>query len=746
METLSVQFENCFGISKLNHNFDFREDNVNTLYARNGLMKTSFTKVFEYLMNSKQSEIRDAIFDAQPVIFKVDLDGETIKPDEIFVINSYVNHYETDNLGDLLINNNLKHELKELHRQKNSILKMLEKMSGIKISKILRGKKIFELEAQIIKDLNLDFNSLTLNLRRIIEWNLQKDFSEIKYADIFSETAMKIIVSDDFQKHISDFLENNEKIYQEFNFLSKGNFGIGKLKSIEKEIGKNSFFVNDNYITLSGDIEIKTSTDLKKKIKEVEERIFTSDEFRQLEKDLSSVSGRLLKEVIENNPEIVNELRLENLSELKRTLWISYFKKIETEVKDIERHYESFEHKIKEAKINQTPWETALQIFESRFSVPYKMEIENIRSAVIGESIPQVKFAFCKDGNVSNENPENWVRVNREQLESHNTLSQGEKRALYLLNIIFDIEKLKLENRKVILIVDDIADSFDYKNKYAIIEYLKEISELDNFRMIILSHNFDFYRTVSSRLNVKRDNRLMANKKDELINIEREHYQDKPFVTWKKSLNKKHTIALIPFIRNIVEYSMDKQKNSHPVICEDLFLLTNLLHYKKHTETICIMHLKSIYREYLGNDKFIDGIEDEDNIYNLVLNLADCISLEEANLEDKIILAIGIRLISEKYMIQKISEYTEEIEWRARTKRVSGSCQEFLNTIDLSSNQTRRLYEAYIQLGDSESISTLNKVNIMTPEMIHINSFMYEPILDMDIVELKKLYNTVKSL
>lgn len=55
-----------------------------------------------------------------------------------------------------------------------------------------------------------------------------------------------------------------------------------------------------------------------------------------------------------------------------------------------------------------------------------------------------------------------------------NVLSQGEKRALYILNIIFEIEARKELDQKTILIIDDIADSFDYKNKYAIIEYLKK--------------------------------------------------------------------------------------------------------------------------------------------------------------------------------------------------------------------------------------------------------------------------------
>lgn len=34
----------------------------------------------------------------------------------------------------------------------------------------------------------------------------------------------------------------------------------------------------------------------------------------------------------------------------------------------------------------------------------------------------------------------------------------------------------------------------------------------------------------------------------------------------------------------------------------------------------------------------------------------------------------------------------------------------------------------------------------MTPEQIHLNSFMYEPILDMDIVELLNLYHKIKKL
>ena len=56
------------------------------------------------------------------------------------------------------------------------------------------------------------------------------------------------------------------------------------------------------------------------------------------------------------------------------------------------------------------------------------------------------------------------------------------------------------------------------------------------------------------------------------------------------------------------------------------------------------------------------------------------------------------------------------------------------------------LMNGYIQIGDESTIKTMSEVNLMTPENIHLNSFMYEPILDMDIVELLHLYEQVGVL
>ena len=152
-------------------------------------------------------------------------------------------------------------------------------------------------------------------------------------------------------------------------------------------------------------------------------------------------------------------------------------------------------------------------------------------------------------------------------------LSNGEKRALYLLNTIFEIEARIANNSDTFFIIDDIADSFDYKNKYAIIEYLKDMTSIGYFRQLIFTHNFDFFRTISSRLDMGRPNKLHCRKSPTEIALIEEKYQNNPFNHWKNNLSTDRSmlIASIPFIRNIAEFSGDNANFSK---------LTSLLHIK----------------------------------------------------------------------------------------------------------------------------------------------------------------------
>lgn len=745
MQELKVELRNCYGIESLSQTFDFNTHNVNAIYARNGLMKTSFSRTFNMVQQGKASEIKDEIFNRMPIQVDINEDGNTLNKEKIFVIKSFENSYESDNIADLLINRYLKERLSSVLSMQSSLLKRIESISGVKIKKTSLGKTVYDLEPIIISDFGFNQKSILLNISSIDLTSIDYDFSEIKYSDIFDKSVIKKIETEEFQDSIVDFMNRSDEIYSSYEFLDKGKFTLPKLKDMHKSLKKNQFFVKENKILLSGGVKLDDLNSLKRKIDEVDNELQDTAQFKKIEKLLSDAKGTILKDIIENNPSVIEELRLDNLDEFKKKLWMSYFNQESELFNSLLSEYEILRQEIDSTPTNQTPWMEALRIFESRFIVPYKMTITNIDSAVIGESIPKINFKFCKDGNHSNLSTENWIQLDRDELEAKNTLSQGERRALYLLNIIFDIEKRRIDDEETLFIVDDIADSFDYKNKYAIIEYLRDIVRNDSFKMLIFSHNFDFYRTVSSRLGVPRNSRYHVVKANGQVSFEVEQYQGQPVVAWKNCLNEKTVVALIPFIRNLVEFGVDRNVNNHDNYENDFDILTGILHVKEFSNSINISHLRPMFDTYLGNSEF-EGLAVENNIQEHILELANRCDNTSTSLEDKVIVSIAVRLTAEEYMISKIREHNSVIRFRGRRRIEEIEPTEFFNRIRNAGNQTWRLFDAYQPIGDINTIKLLDRVNIMTPENIHLNSFMYEPILDMDIQELRSLYLQVREL
>jgi len=730
---LNIELKNCYGIKKLNYEFDFSECNTFVIYAPNGSMKTSLAKVFKNLQDGEKELIKDEIFNYQPVIKTVQLNDLDINQDEIFVIKSFDNFYESKNMASLLINDSLKLKLFALLKKRDLFFKILEKISGLKISKISQGKKIDELESTLLFDFNI-----TGFLQNLNKFNIEnnQEVYEVQYSEIFDLSVLKIIESQEFQQNIKSFLNINDEIYADFSFLEKGKFSLGKLKEVSKRLNDNNFFVGENKLFLDGlSHQISSIADLDAEIKVIEDKLKNTKEFQAIEKSLSTSKGLVLKDILENYPELVEKLKLENIDNFKRELWLSYFKQNEQKFKELKADFDSFSLEKEITSFDDTPWKKAYNIFKQRFTVPFEMSIKNIKSSILGESLPKVIFEFY------DKKKDVWLDHSREKIES-DILSQGEKRALYLLNIIFDIEDRKKKNKKTFFIVDDIADSFDYKNKYAIVEYLNDLFKEDNFYSIILTHNFDFYRTITSRLELPRDHKLHAIKINDEIEFITEVYQNLPFKTWIETMKKgqyydknyteddakKHVVVLIPFVRNLIEYSNSTTKAKSTIYGYDFDVLTSLLHFKTDTKKITFGDLKKIYRTNINKDDFDQSILDAEIVYDKLFNLANIIKDNEFNLENKIILAMVIRHKAEEYMWSKV-----------------------LKKDPIQGCQTGKLFKRLKSEFEKnpipdEVIKVLESVNIMTPENIHLNSFMYEPILDMGIDELKTLYDKVCTL
>lgn len=733
MDKIKVDLHNCFGIQEMQHEFDFHGDNVIAIYARNGLMKTSFAKTFQKIQSNKSDEIRDAIFgDIANITVKID--GRNIGSDDVFVIKSFESSYETD-ITSLLVKGTIKERLKDVFKARDKLFKVLERASGLKTKKTTGGKVVYELETTIIEDFGFAETSILLNLDTLSTTESALYCGNILYSTIFDPTVLKKIKTQDFQDQIQAFIISSNRVYESFRYLEKGQLTLPKLKDLRKSLEKDCFFVRNNRLILEGTDIVEDTGMLDGKISEIETAIRQVPELQAIEKLLSDAKGMLLKDVIETHTEIVEFLTLNKLSELRKALWLSYISDNQRLFDDLNDKYHALSDEIDSVILDDTPWKHALDIFNKRFSVPFSMRISNLKGAIIGESIPRIEFLFEKENRT--------VSVERTKLDELDTLSQGEKRALYLLNIIFDIEQIRMSGSEKLLIVDDIADSFDYKNKYAIIEYLYELAQENQFYLLILSHNFDFYRTVSSRLNLKRENKLTANTNGVAIIIEQEYYQNQPFEQWKQNPNKKNVLALIPFVRNLVEFGCDQNISQ---TSNDFLFLTSLLHEKANSHTITFAQILPLYQIYVGIATFQADVQMTDFVLDSLYTTCDTITTMDTLLENKIILAMAIRHKAEEYMIREISQYQGQISWRIRRQTYCGTNVDFLAAIACMSNQTRELLNGYKQFGALEPLSVLNEVNIMTPENIHLNSFMYEPILDMDIVELLDLYYKIKRL
>lgn len=242
---------------------------------------------------------------------------------------------------------------------------------------------------------------------------------------------------------------------------------------------------------------------------------------------------------------------------------------------------------------------------------------------------------------------------------------------------------------------------------------------------MILTHNFDFFRTVQSRGISPYNQWLIAVKNDSEVKLEKAEYLKNPFIrNWKDNLTEnKKLVASIPFIRNIAEYTQGKDN-------DDYLLLTSVLHFKSNTEEITLKNIKEVFDNNIQNLSFPNENLDK-KVMDLIFDTADeCLTADEGiNLENKIVLSIAIRLKAEQFMKSKITD------------------DQFLKDLDKTLNQTWSLLNKYEEEfnNEKESIEILKRVNLITPENIHVNSFMYEPILDMGDGELRDLYKTVKE-
>lgn len=724
MDKLSVKIKNCYGIQKLTYEFDFSKNRQFALYAPNGAMKSSLAKCFQDVEKDKQST--DRIFPERESERSMLADGTPLARESVFVVEPYNETFKSDRVSTLLVNQNLRSQYDEVRREidaeKDALVKELGSDAGMRPA----TKAEEALSEDVSQDPKQFFRSL-LRLRDEVAENPYKHLSKLKYNKIFTPKAEEIMASAKFREQIEQYMEIYEKLTSESSFFRRGVFNHNNASDVAKNLQKNGFFEAEHSVYVNNkDVreEIRTEADLVKYIEIEKQSIINNEElqsaFDRLDTLLTKNADlKSFRDYIAENEQIIPELVRPD--RLKQRFWIAYLSEHSERFQNALDVYQKGRKKLEEiidaARQEATRWSQVLAEFNERFSVPFVVTMENQEDVILRRDAPSVRFRFKdRDGTERGVSEDDLIKA----------LSTGEKRALYILNVIFEVMARLDSQTETLFVFDDIADSFDYKNKYAIVEYLRDISERDFFYQLVLTHNYDFYRTFSGRVGLLRNHKLHAIKDAEGVTLKQEKYQNNPFKHWREQIpadkNYDFLLASVPLFRNLAEYSGDVANE---------IALTQFLHIQDGTDDLTISDLKNIIEDvanFPDDFQLSRGGEKYLSVLFAQAEAAKNLTEEAIELESKIVLSIAIRLKAERYMIDQIDD------------------ENFVKQI--SKNQTFELAKRFKDDFPAREmeIKILDKVNLMTPENIHLNSFMYEPILDMANLHLKRLFDEVSAL
>lgn len=720
LKTLSLDLEYCYGIRRLQTTLDYTNAKAIAVYAPNGSMKTSLAQAFEDI--SRGTDSKDRIFPNRPTKRVVKVDGAAdLGRENVLVVKPYDEVFgHSAQTSTLLVNAELRKEYESLHADidaaKAAFLKGLKEQSGSKRS----------LDKEISSTFTASDDQFYIALGRIKE-ELQNQtdtpFASVPYDLVMDEKVLSFLGTKDFKVAIDGYIKKYNELIGKSNYFKKGTFNYYNAATIAKQLADNGFFKARHTVNLNAEspLEIKSEEELEAIISNEKEAISNDPDLRKkfadIEKQIQkNVALRDFEQYLQNHEDLLAEFA--NVAAFKEKLWKSYIKaKYALYIALVEK-YQAAEARRKEiqeqAAKERTQWEDVIDIFNTRFFVPFTLKPDNKVDVILGQQ-PLLTLGFIFNDGLED------AAIGRDTLLQ--ALSTGEKKAFYILNILFEIEVRRKAKQETLIVVDDIADSFDYKNKYAIIQYLTDISEDLQFRQLILTHNFDFYRTLESRF-VSYEDCFMVSKTNTGVELGKAKGIKNVFVRdWKPAFfsNTQKKVACIPFMRNLIEYTKGDAD-------QDYLRLTSLLHWKPGSDKATIADLDDIYIRLFETQgastdatrPVMDVIRDE---------AAKCLNAPEGiNFENKVILAIATRLAAEQYMIKKINDDA----WVGK----------------ISADQTAKLVKKFKSLfaTHAKAISVLQRVVLMTPENIHLNSFMYEPILDMSDNHLRQLYEDVIAL
>ncbi|MEG0403860.1 MAG: hypothetical protein RR571_05710 [Anaerorhabdus sp.] len=724
------KMKNAFGIKDLiNETGNDKLSNA-IIYSSNGTFKSSFALCFDKLSRGLGNEVKDRLsLDPNDANFQCEIEiGEDIFTENDMINNVIVysktimdkcNWSEDSNVNQMIVSSEYQKELniitKEITAIKENYISIIE---------------------------NLKLEKLTNEINDVVRFNDKTTYEQLKNnLDILKKTK-KIDIPKGF-----DVSKIGQKSYLAIDDREFSKCATAIIEIVEKEL-KSNFF--DDKLTVDGINRVVEVLENNNFLSEKREVVFTIDgvriSFNNIE-DFKKFINDKINEIVGSNPDaIALKIKLEKnlgttkeaskiLEQIKDIEWLNFYSfgrakilnsmicsRINEDLlnEDIE-NLGKLESKIKMLKSKivsqKVDFENALEIHRERFKPPFRIEIANKADSIIDAMIPQFEFY-----------PNSKIDCKKDYNQTRDILSSGERNAFDIINLIVKYETIT-DKSKAIVILDDLVETFDYSNRIAFIEYIQDMKK-NGSNIILLTHNFDFFRTLSSRLgnefekySAYNTNGIVTLCKNDVFFLKNSQImmiKDLSEGTSEKNLNfREYFLSSLPFVREVFGFIGDSNR------------FVYLFHYKEDKLSVKIADVVKDIQDKIPSFKIESKAKSletcEEKYYDFVLSVCDEVvkkDIKPYDLFRKIILSIGCRIKAEKLMINE--DYS----------KITG----------ITSDQTRKLFVNEKHNFSEKGKQLVERVLLSTAEYIHLNAFMYEPLIDIDPTELINLYSDLNSI
>ena len=707
------KIKNFYGIKELRNLDRISKDTI--IYAPNGVMKTSFSDGLYNIANN--IDIVDA-FGQNKVEFEIEQNSKTYSENSndgslqcIVFSGKYLktNLFSDPNMASLALSASLK---EAFSKEKNELMDIKDELDRICSINIRNGKKKAANSWLSVRKI-IGGNSVEEFIEKLllVKNDLAENYKNLSFNAVCNDQVTNLFSNIDFINKLSiyrDVVENkmNEQIFN-------SGFNFSGLKKLRETINETHYFDAKHRIEI-GENKIETLEELDSFILYQKEIIFSSDEVSTAYTSVdlmlnSNANTRAFSKLLLSNFDLL--ARDDDIVQKQKELVRSKITDIEDTLIDLRKRQvkatSNLSAILERAKSEQSTWKIVKDVFNFRFALN-RTDLDIAYVDEDGFPVPRIIEIDRVTGQTLND-------------EMINRFSEGEKRALFILNLLFEIESKKLEwNDCTLIILDDIADSFDYQNKYAICKYIQELYSNPSFHVITLTHNFDFYRCFSYFLSKMHISGCFAQKNRNSIKllsgIPKEYLSLEFSSSWKGRLgggdnsnfeNITTFFSMLPIIRNEYEIEESTKGENYKLMCE-------LLHRVKDTHSNNLTKFKDIFDEKISSN--LDPVYYSYSFNELMKKCYDKLlnsTIEETKISSKMACAVLLRIFFEEFIIMK--SRIEKITFNEKTNE--------------------KITALYDDLVAKNKLAPDDKLHcefasIICNPYVHVNSFMYEQLID----------------